>query len=188
MEGEGLRGSGCCLPGRPQGAGIVEQTPQCKHSRRGDGQGEHPTWIVGVGCTGRGSTGRETLGMEGPAEGASSVPPALVANPGGCRPRSLAPRPGPCSHPVIAPGPLIRSPGDASPPQSAPDNSSSSRCFSPHTPGNCLPANSNKYLFPQGGMGGKGRSRPHAPGQGERGHRNGHNTWLEKFPALREVR
>lgn len=115
-----------------------------------------------------------------------------------CPPRSRSPRPGAehpapahASHPVVAPGPLIRSLGDASPPRSAPDNSSSSRCrrcFPPHTPGNsCLPRNSNKYLFPQGGMGGKGGSRPHAPGRGERAQGDGHNARLEKFPVPREV-
>lgn len=69
-------------------------------------------------------------------------------------PRSRAPLPGAehpaparASHPVIAPGPLIRSLGDASPPRSAPDNSSSSPCFPPHTPGNsCLPGIINIYF------------------------------------------
>lgn len=75
-------GLGLPLPGTPQGAGGG-MSPSVRTPQQGDGQGEHPAWIVGAGGAARGSAGREARGWTalGPAGGASSVPRAGLASP-----------------------------------------------------------------------------------------------------------
>lgn len=46
----------------------------------------------------------------------------------------------------------------------------------------CLAGNSNKYLFPQGGLGGKGGHGHVPPPKGKEGHGDGCNAWPEKSP------
>lgn len=85
-------------------------------------------------------------------------------------PRGLAPRHGPCCPAGHCPRPLMRSlgmrphPGEFLIRAALP---AAGAAFPPHTHGNsCVPGNSNKYLFPQGGMGGKG-GHGHAPLAGD---------------------